>query len=369
MAPAEEHLEAADAEVARRNERLIDQRELPPLDAGPEVVLEEACREMGCLHRRLEHPPGAPAALLGIIEGEIGAAKQRLVVNDFVERRDANRSGYLDAVTAGNHRRQAGEHLVGKADRRLRLRRVLDDGELVAAEPGDKVARVDQPGQQVGGLHEKLVADRVAKKVVGVLETVEVDEQERFRYARDGAGGGDRLLRLRLEQRSVGEAGKVVVLGIIADLRLGPTEVGDIGDATDDQAGAVGQHDPVLAGDHTADSPGGIGKELLVDVGIAAVNDQPVIGAKDVGLGLWHKVVVGLADQLFGAVPHQVAHGLVHQDEAAVFVLQEDRVRHRIDDAAQSAELGERGLPRFRHDTGPVQMTDTRNNRSLLNNL
>src|SRR5262249_3870974 len=144
---------------------------LPPLDAGAEVVLEEAGGKMGRLHRRLEHPPGAAAALLGVVEGKVGAAEQRLVFAGVVERGDADRGRNLDTMSAGEHRRQAGEDPTGEIDRRLGLRRrMLKDGELVAAQAGDKVARLDQAAKKAGGLDEELVTDGMAEEVVGVLE-------------------------------------------------------------------------------------------------------------------------------------------------------------------------------------------------------
>src|SRR5258708_4491393 len=59
--------------------------------------------------------------------------------------------------------------------------RPLQNGELVTAEAGDAVVGSKQPCQKTRGLHQELVADRVAEEGVGVLEAVEIDEQERRR--------------------------------------------------------------------------------------------------------------------------------------------------------------------------------------------
>ncbi len=51
------------------------------------------------------------------------------------------------------------------------------DGELVAAEPRDRIAGSDRVGQPLGNDPEQLVASGVAQGVVDILEVVEVDEQ------------------------------------------------------------------------------------------------------------------------------------------------------------------------------------------------
>ena len=52
------------------------------------------------------------------------------------------------------------------------------DGEFVAAEPGDGVAGPDRAAQPLGHPDHQLVTDRMAEGVVDRLEVVEVDEQQ-----------------------------------------------------------------------------------------------------------------------------------------------------------------------------------------------
>ena len=160
------------------------------------------------------------------------------------------------------------------------------------------------------------------------------------------------------------------MLGIVPDLRLGAAKIGDVGDAADDETTAVRKDEPVLAGDDGAHGTGRIGKQFLVDVGLAAFENQPVLGAEDVRLFLRHEIVVGLADQLLGAMPHQRAHRLVHQDEPAIRVLDEKRMRHRIDDAAERIEVGEQGWARSRHaGSAHVETTERAVSDLFLSNL
>src|SRR4030095_2648700 len=62
-----------------------------------------------------------------------------------------------------------------------RFVRVLleEDDELVATEPGHRVARATRPQDPLGDRHEHLVADLVAQAVVDELEPVEVEQQPR----------------------------------------------------------------------------------------------------------------------------------------------------------------------------------------------
>ena len=51
----------------------------------------------------------------------------------------------------------------------------LDDGEFVAAEPGDEIGLADAAAQPAGDAFQQFVADRVAERVVDALEFVDVD--------------------------------------------------------------------------------------------------------------------------------------------------------------------------------------------------
>ena len=97
------------------------------------------------------------------------------------------------------------------------------DRELVAAEPGDRVALADAFLQALGELHQQQVADVVAERVVDLLEAVEVEQQQRQRLA-GARRGAQRLGQAVLEQQAVGQPGQRVVHRLMAQpalLRLG----------------------------------------------------------------------------------------------------------------------------------------------------
>ncbi len=54
-----------------------------------------------------------------------------------------------------------------------------DHGEFVAAEPGDHVVGAQRPRQPLRDAADQLVADRMAERVVDVLEVIEIDVEDR----------------------------------------------------------------------------------------------------------------------------------------------------------------------------------------------
>ena len=105
----------------------------------------------------------------------------------------------------------------GDIDGRPPHRRLEQDGELVAAESGDRVAGPDRLPQPLGHLDEQEVAGRVTEKVVDLLEAVEVEEEDRDAVATDGV---ERVLDAVAEQRAVRERRQRVVEGGVDELVL-----------------------------------------------------------------------------------------------------------------------------------------------------
>ena len=92
------------------------------------------------------------------------------------------------------------------------------DGELVAAEPGDRVAaRRRRSRSRLADLAQQLVADVVAERVVDLLEAVEVDQEDRDLVLRPRLG--QRLVDAAAEQPPVRQGGEGVVEGLVLLLR------------------------------------------------------------------------------------------------------------------------------------------------------
>ena len=139
----------------------------------------------------------------------------------------------VDATSAAGARRLA---LDGRGDAIGQLNRLIgivdvlaQHDELVAAEPGDRVARSQDALDPVRHLHQQGIALVVAVLVVDRFEAVEVAEQHRQRPARALAAGQCELQPVE-QRRAVRHPGERVVLGLEgeASLVLGPLD-GDRG--------------------------------------------------------------------------------------------------------------------------------------------
>ena len=96
------------------------------------------------------------------------------------------------------------------------------DGELVAAEPRDRVRFAHPALQPMPDFAEHRVAHQVPHGVVDLLESIEIHDQHRQRTFR-AQGVGHRHLEPVLKQRPVREIGQAVVVGEVTDalFRLG----------------------------------------------------------------------------------------------------------------------------------------------------
>ena len=82
--------------------------------------------------------------------------------------------------------------------------------------------------EPLGDGGQQQVADRVAERVVDVLEAVEIEEQH-GELAVPPMRAGDRLSDAIGEQRPVGQAGQRVVVSHVHDALVGETPLGDLG--------------------------------------------------------------------------------------------------------------------------------------------
>ena len=115
-----------------------------------------------------------------------------------------------------------------------------EDRELVAAEPGDRVARAQGSLRRPADHREQEIAVVVAQGVVDLLEAVEVDEQHRRRRSpavchRDG------LRNAIVEEDPVGELGDRIVQRQVLALRAMVAEAPRDDDDRDQHGGVGGE--------------------------------------------------------------------------------------------------------------------------------
>ena len=106
------------------------------------------------------------------------------------------------------------------------LRSDLHDSEFVAAETRHGVAVAHAGRQALGDCPQQGVADRMSQRIVGALEVVEIEAEDR--HLAVAAGAHQRILDPLAQQHAVGQVGQAVVVGHVGDLRLGLAAVGHV---------------------------------------------------------------------------------------------------------------------------------------------
>ena len=220
VAPADERLGAAHAVAAQVDLRLELRDDLAVVERAPQVARERQPDEVvRVLLARVALD--ARAARLRLVHRDVGALHQRLDVAAVLGvGRHADAEADVEPH-AGDVERLAerAAHAVGDQERGVGVLARQQDGELVAAEPGDRGAERDPPLEPQADLLEHLVAVVVAERVVDLLEAVEVDQQQRD--PRVHVRGRDALLEALVEARAVRQAGeRVVHREVLGDLGL-----------------------------------------------------------------------------------------------------------------------------------------------------
>ena len=133
-------------------------------------------------------------------------------------------------------------------------------------------------------------------------------------------------------------AGQRVVLGVVPDQRLGPAKIADVGDAPDDQPGAVRQDEALLLRDDCPQASFAVGEQLFILVGGAGPQNPEVVAPVHVGLFVRHEIMIAPADQLGIGAAHELAHRLVNDREPCLVVFDKDRMGYGVDDPPQGLD-------------------------------
>ncbi|MNQ38723.1 hypothetical protein D3C85_523160 [compost metagenome] len=172
------------------------------------------------VHLRAEERNAVTARRLGLVHRHVGMAQQRVHVTPVLrEDTDADTGRRIQRNTA--HRERLGKRQQNVFRGRgqpavLELRH--QHHELVAGEPAHDIRRTRQTAQTLRHIAQQRIADRVAQRIVDLLEAVQIQEQHRnplaFRF-----GARDRLLGLRQQQIPVGQPRQLVVERQLANAR------------------------------------------------------------------------------------------------------------------------------------------------------
>ena len=124
---------------------------------------------------------------------------------DLLDQRSGERFEQADVDRAGQHRL-----------------------EFVAAEAADLAVIAHHRFQPLGDLAQQRVADRVAERVVDVLEAIEVDHEQRAALLAMG-GVAQRFVERLAHHRAVGQAGQRIEPREARNLALGLALLGEVG--------------------------------------------------------------------------------------------------------------------------------------------
>ena len=212
-------------------------------------------------------------------------------------------------VRPGDQPDRGGQHdlALGEVDRRpdRLLDRIGDAGdagrvllrqqhqrELVAGKARQRVLRLEQPVQAPRDGEQDGVAGRDAEPVIDLLEAVDVDDEDGRLDLLLGLGERDDRLQPVHEQFAVGQAGQIVVHGVVQQPLLGLLLLGHVdqrADAADDLA---------VRADHR---PGAQREPVVVPVGAAqaeALGDPAAaVFEHDVERRAERVAVVGMQDR------------------------------------------------------------------------
>ena len=230
VAPAGERLDAVDRAGQQVELGLELERQLAALDRLAERARERQVPDRVAILVAVVELD-RPGALLGRIHRDVGALqKARRVVGMLREQRDADADADLEPEAVGDLERPL--HRVhdpfGHAAGTLEVGgRRQQDRELVAAEPRDRVAVADAVVETPGEMDQEQVAEMVAERVVDLLEAIEVEQQQRQRFAVAGRRA-QRLGQAVVEQHAIGQAGQGIVHRLVAQPVLLSLGGGDV---------------------------------------------------------------------------------------------------------------------------------------------
>ena len=229
--PADQRFEAGNFLAGGADDRLIMDRQLAALDRLAKVVLEQLAFRRFAVHRWLVEAVLAAAGGLGGVEREVGVADQGVgagasrVADRDPDRRSDRHLVALDHVGPRDLLDQRARERFEQADVGAAGQHRL---EFVAAEPPDLAVVAHDRFQPLGDLAKQGIADRMAERVVDVLEPIEVDHEQRAALFAVG-GVAQRFVERLPHHRAVGQAGQRIEPGEARNLALRAALLGQVG--------------------------------------------------------------------------------------------------------------------------------------------
>ena len=238
MIPAHQRLETGDGTVLEPDDRLVHHLDFIALDRLAQVALQRQPVVAVGAHRRDEDLDAVAALPLGVGHGELGILQRVVLAGDgrWIEQREPDRGRQHDlALGEGDRRRDGPAHQLRQRQDALGVAlRDQDHREGVAADSGQRILRPQQPAEPARQRQQDRIPGREADRFIDLLEAVDIDHEHGRADVVVGAGETEDRAEPVLEQLAIGQAGQVVVHGIVQHAFLGGTLVGDVGERADD---------------------------------------------------------------------------------------------------------------------------------------
>src|SRR6516164_2370803 len=251
MPPAQQRFKPGDAVARDVDQRLIMQLEFAVGECAAKIEFHVAALLRLTVHFALEETMHAAAIFLRAVQSEIGVAHQLLTALAVTGRQrnpDGSADHHLVAVEI-IWCAQDVDQARGEAARLIR-RDVggKDDRELVSSEPGCEIIAADLTAQPLGHELQQPITDRMAKRIIDVLEQVEINAEHRDALVAT-LTAFQRLLQALLVELAVGQIGQAVMMGHIGDAGFGLATLGDVDDG-DKVAVTAAERDAPAEGKH-----------------------------------------------------------------------------------------------------------------------
>ncbi len=339
MAPAQQGFAAGHLVVAKIHNRLIVNLEAAVHERLTQILLHLEPGLCAGVHGRLEEAMGPAPVGLGAIHRQIGILDELLQIGAVAR-------SQCDAY-AGIGRELMAEALIRLPDRLVNSCNefhdivdvadiCLNDRELVATKPRDKIGLPDAAPEASGHDLQQLIADMMPERIVDALELVDVDIKQRELLA--PAGSPQFAFDLFAEQHPVRQIGQRVIMREVGDLLVGAPALGDVFHDVDDIAGLAGliPDADALRGDQAAARHLAFPAVLVQRQAVDGSQRLVVIPCDYLGKCLREYIEGGLADDgIVRQADMDLGHPIDQHVTAIARIFHGDLRRYVVDDLTQ----------------------------------
>ena len=233
MIPAGKRLESGNRAILQPDDRLVQHLDFLALDGAAQFRFHGQTVGLARAHGRLEDFDPVAADALGVVHRKLGILEDLIGALCLIfGKRHSNRGSQEDfAVVEGDRCAQGTANGFGKADDACGLALGQENHrELIARKTRQRILGFEQACKPAGDREQDRIADSHADGVVDLLESVEIDHNDRRPDIRVSPGKAEGCFQPVNEQFAVGQAGEVVMNRVKQQSFLGGLEISHVGE-------------------------------------------------------------------------------------------------------------------------------------------